>query len=311
MNREAVISWLLDGDVSIQFQVYRDLLKTRRLDLQERITREGWGRTLLDKRSEGGYWGEGYYQPKWISTHYTLLDLKNLGCHPYQEEVRESIHNVLMTQIAEDGGIVLGPSTKKHSDVCVNAMFLNFASYFRIAEMKLHSIVDSILLEKMGDGGFNCRTTRSGATHSSLHTTIAVLEGFLEFRRAGYSYRGDDIDSAERSSVEFILQHRLFLSDHTGEIIHNDFLKMPYPWRWKYNILRAMDYFRSSDTPWDDRMTPAVDELLQRRKSTGLWYLNSAHPGKVHFEMERAGKPSRWNTLIAIRILDRYLRGDM
>lgn len=306
MNNDEIISWLLEGDVSIQFQVHRDLLNVRRLDLQEQITKEGWGAHILEVRNRDGYWGQGYYQPKWISSHYTLLDLKNLNCHQYNREIRESIDIVLNTLKAEDGGICLGPSTKEHSDICVNAMFLNFASYFRSSEDKLESIVDSILDEKMDDGGFNCRTKRSGAKHSSLHTTISVLEGFLEFKKAGYNYRLDEIELTEESAKEFILQHRLFMSDHTGEIIHKDFLKMSYPWRWKYNIVRAMDYFQSSETIWDERMRPAMDVIVKKRKRSGLWTCNSAHPGQVHFVMEKAGQPSRWNTLICLRILKKY-----
>jgi hypothetical protein len=97
--------------------------------------------------------------------------------------VQETIELVLQNNLADDGGIQLGPSTSQHSDVCVNGMFLNYASYFKTPEKKLHSIIDSILNEIMPDGGFNCRTTRSGAKHSSLHSTISVLEGFVEFRK--------------------------------------------------------------------------------------------------------------------------------
>jgi hypothetical protein len=45
----------------------------------------------------------------------------------------------------------------------------------------------------MPDGGFNCRTTRSGAKHSSLHSTISVLEGLAEFIKSGHTYRKAEI----------------------------------------------------------------------------------------------------------------------
>ena len=94
-------------------------------------------------------------------------------------------------------------------------MFLNYASYFKTPEKKLHSIINSILNEIMPDGGFNCRTTRSGAKHSSLHSTISVLEGLTEFQKTGFMYRKKEISDAIKTGVEFILKHRLFLSDHT------------------------------------------------------------------------------------------------
>lgn len=306
MDKQQIIEWMLQGDVSIQYQVHRDLLKNDRKDLQDRIAKEGWGKQFLSKRKSNGHWGDRFYQPKWISSHYTLLDLRNLGLSPENEKVKETIEMVLATCKAEDGGIQLGPSTSAHSDVCVNGMFLNYVTYFQADEQELHSVVDSILHELMPDGGFNCRTTRSGAVHSSLHTTLSVLEGLIAFQKAGYTYRMNELESARKSAEEFVLLHQLFLSDRTGEIIRKEFLNIPYPSRWKYDILRALDYFQYSGRKWDDRMSPAIRVLLKKRNKDSTWNMQAKHPGKEHFEMEKAGKPSRWNTLRAMRVLAYY-----
>ena len=306
MDQEQIIGWLLNGDVSVQYQVYRDLLGTERKDIQDRIANEGWGKQFLSKRKRDGHWGDRFYQPKWISTHYTLLDLRNLNLNPNNKFVKESIDKVLNTSKAEDGGIQLGPSTSHHSDVCVNGMFLNYASYFNTTENKLQSIVDSLLNEIMPDGGFNCRTTRSGASHSSLHSTISVLEGLFEFQKAGFCYRKDDISTAIKRAEEFILIHRLFLSDRTGKVIHKDFLKLAFPCRWKFDILRALDYFQYAERNWDNRMDEAVMMILKKRNKDGTWNVQAAHPGEVHFIMEPAGKTSRWNTLRAMRVLKHF-----
>jgi hypothetical protein len=173
-----------------------------------------------------------------------------------------------------DGGIQLGPSTAQASDICVNGMFLNYASYFTTSESKLISVIDCILKEIMPDGGFNCRTTRSGAKHSSLHTTISVLEGLTEFQKAGNTYRNSEIETVKKSAIEFILQHQLFLSDHTGQIISQDFLKLRYPCRWKYDILRAMDYFQYRKNTWDHRMKAAHGS--DKVKAKPGWHLEFA-----------------------------------
>ena len=303
MNKRQIIEWLLQGDISIQYQVNRDLLGDNNKNLQNRIDKEGWGKILLSKRNSNGHWGEGFYQPKWISTHYSLLDFRNLNPNPKNKIISDTIYQVLNSDKALDGGIQLGPSTSNHSDVCVNAMFLNYASYFRTPEKMLFSLVDSILNEKMNDGGFNCRTTRSGAKHSSLHTTISVLEGLYEFQKSEYNYRFQDVQNAIESSEEFILKHRLFLSDRTGQIIHKDFLKMPYPSRWKYDIIRALDYFQYAGRKWDKRMSEAIEILITKKNKNGTWNMQAAHPGQVHFVMEKAGAPGRCNTLRAMRIL--------
>lgn len=306
MDADELIEWLLGGDVAIQFQTKRDLMSQNDIQLQKRISKEGWGKEFLSRRNENVHWGRQYYQPKWISSHYTLLDLRNLNLAPDNSTVKETIDLIFDTCIANDGGIQLGPSTSVHSDVCVNGMFLNFASYFRTDEKKISSIVDSILVEKMPDGGFNCCSTRSGATHSSLHSTLSVLEGITEYEKNGYQYRLDELKLVKASSIEFILQHQLFLSDRTGEIIRKDFLKLTYPDRWKYNILRALDYFQYEGVKWDPRMQPAIDVLFKKRNKNGTWNVQAKHAGQVHFEMEKAGKPSRWNTLRALRVLKQF-----
>lgn len=300
-----LIPWLLQGDVSIQYQVYRDLLDTKRADLQARIATEGWGAAFLAKRGPHGHWGRKFYQPKWISSHYTLLDLRHLNISPDQPEARATIDMIVKEEKSEDGGV--NPAeTIAQSDVCVNGMFLTYACYFRTAEAKLRSVIDFILSQRMPDGGFNCRLNRSGAVHSSMHSSISLLEGMNEYLQQGYLYRADEIHEAALKAREFLLMHQLFLSDRTGKIIHKDFLRLAFPGRWKYDILRALDYFQQAKAPWDDRMQPAIDVLLQKRNKDNSWNLQAKHPGEQHFEMEKAGKPSRWNSLRALRVLKHF-----
>lgn len=158
----------------------------------------------------------------------------------------------------------------------------------------------------MKDGGFNCQSNKKGAVHSSLHSTLSVLEGIFEYQYNGYTYRIAELRQARSSSQEFILLHRLFRSDRTGAIINSNFLRLHYPPRWYYDILRAMDYFQLAKVPYDGRMNEALDIIYNKKNKDGLWNLPGNYPGQIHFEMERAGKPSRWNTLRALRVLKYY-----
>ncbi len=126
-----------------------------------------------------------------------------------------------------------------------------------------------------------------------MHTTISELVRLTEFQNAGYTYRKEEIISARTSSVEFILLHQLFLSDRTGQIINKAFLKLTYPCRWKYDILRGMDFFQYDGIELDSRMQAAVDFLKSKRNNEGAWNMQAAHTGQVHFNMEKAGKPGR------------------
>ena len=306
MNKSEIMKWLLIGDVAIQYQVHRDLLNDDRLELQRKIENQGWGKRFLLNQNSDGHWGKKFYQPKWISTHYTLLDLRNLCIKPDNPKIWKTINMILSDEKGNDGGI-LPIGIDQICDVCVNGMFLNYASYFKSDLENLKSIIDFILLQRLADGGFNCEyNSRKGAVHSSLHSTISVLEGITEYEKNGYLYRLDELLTAKESSLEFILQHQLYCSHRTGDIINKRFLKFPYPSRWYYDILRALDYFQYSNTDFDERMQPAIDILIQKRNNNHIWKLNSKYPGKVHFDMEISGKPSRWNTLRALRVLKHF-----
>ena len=305
LDKGQLTAWLLEGDVSIQYQVHRDLLATEKPDLRDRIASEGWGAQFLSLRKKEGHWGQRFYQPKWISTHYTVLDLKNLAISPKNEAMRQSISQVIQELKGPDGGIFPIGAEKK-SDVCVNGMFLNYASYFRIEEDDLKSIVDFLLSEHMQDGGFNCNSNGQGAIHSSMHSTISVIEGILEYAKNGYGYRLEELEEAEDRSRTFLLQHRLFRSDRAGNIIDKKMLMLSYPSRWKYDILRALDYFQFAGINYDPRMRDALDILKKKRRKDNKWPVQAKHPGQTHFDMEKTGGPSRWNTLRALRVLKHF-----
>lgn len=151
----------------------------------------------------------------------------------------------------------------------------------------------------MSDGGWNC-IAPEGATHSSVHTTITVLEALHEYSKFRQT---DEFQKYSDQAWEFLLHHRLFRSHRTGEIINPQFIRFPFPPRWHYDILRALDYWQRCRLSYDPRMDDAIEILLNKRRKDGRWNLSSRYSGRIYFEMEKAGQPSHWNTLRALRIL--------
>ena len=305
MNRPELIDWLLAGDVSVQFQTARDLLNQDAPQLQSRISEEGDGAALLAARRENRHWGRGFYQPKWTSSHYTLLELRNLGLSQDNPVARETMQLILSEEKGPDGGLNPSPDIK-HSDTCINGMALNYAAYFGGDERQLISVIDFLLVQQLADGGFNCRLNRSGARHSSVHTTLSVLEGIDQYARSGYRYRADELRTVREAAVELLLRHRLYRSHHTGLPIDEEFTRLHHPARWHYDILRCLDAFAVGGVPYDERMEDALDVLERRRRSDGRWVAARAYPGATHLVAARAGQPHRWITLMVLRVLDTY-----
>lgn len=303
--RGDVLAWLLDGDVAVAHQTTRDLLHHEDPSLRARIATEGVGAALLAARAANGHWGRGFYQPKWTSTHYTLLELRQLGLPADHPAAVASVALVLAHERGPDHG--LDPSHRAAvSDACINGMGLNYSSWFGAGEQDLSGLVDVVLDRRVADGGFNCRhrPPHDPVWHSSLHTTVSVLEGFTSYLAAGHRHRREDVVAASGSAVDFLLRHELFRSERTGEVIRPDFLVPHHPPRWHFDILRGLDCLAAAGVPPDPRMDAALDSLLARRRADGRWTART-WPGQTHLPPEGRG-PSRWATLTALRVLEHY-----
>ncbi len=297
-----MIKWLLAGDPSIRWQTLRDLLDSAGEFVErqrKKIAREGWGARLLARQDPEGTWGGGLYSPKWISTTYTMLLLRDLGLPSGNRQAQKACELLLDRGLQQDGGINYG--WRGRSETCVTGMILSILSFFEYDDDRLEAIVEHLLGEQMSDGGWNCQRPR-GATHASVHTTISVLEGLrlygLHRRRATIALR-----AAQQRGCEFLLVHQLFRSHRKGDIIKPEFIRLSFPPRWHYDILRALDYFQAVNAPHDQRLAEAINIIRSKRREDGRWLLQNRYKGRTFFELERLGAPSRWNTLRALRVL--------
>jgi len=300
---DKTIQWLMDGDPSIRWQTMRDLLDEKPSVYEaerRRVSTEGWGARLLACQSADGIWGGGIYSPKWISTNYTLLLLRHLGLSPENPQARRACEHFLFRGFEKDGGINLFKSLH-YSEICINGMILTLLSYFHFPDKRVHDVLEFLLKEQMTDGGWNCQHIH-GATHASFHTTISVLEGLAEYKRT-YPRSASKLTEVEKRGKEFLLAHRLYKSHRTGKIADPAFTRMYFPPRWHYDYLRGLDYFQSVHAPKDDRMKDAFELLRSKQKEDGRWVMNKPWAGRVYFDIEKSGEPSRWNTLRALRVL--------
>jgi hypothetical protein len=105
------------------------------------------------------------------------------------------------------------------------------------------------------------------------------------------------------------MERKLFRRKSTGDVVDPAWLEFSFPTRWHYDVLRALDYFRIAGDPPNARMDEAIETLRSKRQPDGTWLLENTHPGDVHFALEDGdGRPSRWNTLRALRVL-RWFEG--
>ncbi|MBX4975228.1 squalene cyclase [Rhizobium lentis] len=312
---DSVIEWLLDSDPAIRWQVMRDLIDAPEPEwMAERakVETEGWGAKLLSFQDEDGQWAGGAFLPAgfdphewreqgqpWTATTFSLSQLREFGLDPSSERARRTVASIGVSARWEEGG---QPYWEGEVEECINGRTVADGAYFGI---DVSSIVERLAGERLDDGGWNCERAR-GSVRSSFASTINVLEGLLEFEKStGGTPRSRE---ARSTGEEFLLQRNLFRRLSTGEPADERFLHFLHPNRWRYDILRALDYFRASalltGTDPDPRLGEAIGHLRSRRLEDGRWPVDWILPGRVWFHIDEGqGRPSRWITLRAMRVL--------
>jgi hypothetical protein len=276
-----------------------------------RTANEGWGARLLKLQGDDGQWAGGACFPApslyqwdknqgqpWISTLPTLQLLHDFGIDPRSDRVRWAVALVRDYCLWEHAGQSFFSG---EVEPCINGRTVTLGTYFNL---DMGCLVARLLDEQLEDGGWNCEV-ENGSVRSSFATTINVLEGLLAHERA--TGGSSESIAARHRGEDYLLERRLFRRKSTGEVVNPLWLQFSFPTRWHYDVLRALEYFRSVGDVPDPRMDKAIHLLRSKRQPNGVWLLENTHPGKVHFELEDGdNRPSRWNTLRALRVLSWY-----
>jgi len=295
--RPAHLKWLLDSDPAIRWQVMQNLTAAAPNAIaaeRSRVATEGWGAQLLALQSPAGNWGAKEDRGLLV-TLYTLVLLKDLGLDPACQQARKMIARV-------DRRLVFKPLNNRpflhgETEPCINGRILAIGAYFKEPN---HALAHQLLGEQLEDGGWNCEAPHS--RRGSFHTTICVLEGLLDYERAGN--KSVALTKARKRAENYLLDRRMFRSLRTGEVIDKRWLRFSFPPFWHYDVLRGLDYLRNAGVKPDSRVSDAIQTVIDRRHQNGRWPLNLLHPEYVPLELETGvGRASRWNTLRALRVL--------
>jgi hypothetical protein len=306
--KKSVIDWLLDSDPSIRWQVMRDLIDAATEEVvaeRARVATEGAGTRLLALQGADGSWGGVAWNRGWNSTMHVLMLLRDMGLDPDSDPARRAI-GLVRDHVIWQGWDT--PFFAGEEEPCINGQVGAVGAYFG---QDVRGIIDRLLTEQLSDGGWNCEAV-NGSTRSSFNTTICVLEALLEYERRFGSV--PEVTEARLRGQEYLLERRLFHRRTTGELIERDrkggamWTRFAFPTWWHYDVLRGLDYMRRADVGHDARLAEAIDLVESKRDSEGRWPLETQYPGEMPVQIDEGeGRPSRWNTLRALRVLKWYL----
>ena len=308
---QAVIEWLLASDPAIRWQTMRDLTDAPAEAVaaeRARVATEGWGGYLLALQAANGRWGGAAWNRGWDSTMHVLMLLRDLGLDPASAQARRAVGLVRDGVTWQGDAAYEGrPFFGGEVEPCINGQVAAVGAYFG---QDVGGLIGRLLGEQLADGGWNCEAA-NGSTRSSFNTTICVLEALLEHELGGGG--SPAVAEARRRGEEYLLERRLFRRRSTGAVIERDrkggaaWTAFAFPTWWHYDVLRGLEYLRRAGVAPDERVADAIALVEAKRDADGRWPLETRYPGRLPVELDAGeGRPSRWNTLRALRVLDWY-----
>jgi hypothetical protein len=315
------LSWLCELDPAnpaVRYFALRELLDRPAddpevLEARAAIMTDGPVPAILAAQQPAGYWqqpGGGY--GKYRGTVWQIMFLSDLGADPTDARVRRGCDYVLGHTLASNGGFAFNktplPSGVVH---CLNGNLL--AALIRLGwredprvqqalEWQAHAITGEASMHYLRSGTsgpeFACAINQQqpcgwGAT-KAMRALLAVPPG----------QRSPSVQRALERGAHFLLRYDLATATYpySGKVSASWF-KLGFPLSYWSDVLETLAVLVALGCGADPRLEAAMHWLLNKQDAQGRWTLEHGLNGKMWADIEQQGKPSKWITLRALRVV--------
>ncbi len=314
-----VIDWLLEEDQpSVRYHTLVDLLGRREDDpdmreTHSRILRVGWAHDLLRTQKPKGYWEA--HEPRTVREWVSFLRFPTFGSSIWKGIVLSDLGltaaDLRVRRLADlifEYKLHLSSEVNLFTEeVCIVGNVAGMLTQFGYGDdRRVRKLYAWMIEDQREDGGWNCAAGKPG--------TLDCWEALAAFATIRKANRAAAMERAISRGAEFYLERKLFEEGQR----YAPWFRFHYPTHYYYDVLVGLDVLTRLGYAGDRRLEPALQILREKRRSDGTWVLDRVHPDeepgsgrgaavrKVRpLALERAGEPSKWITLTALRVLKR------
>ncbi len=325
--------WLLEVDRAnpgVRYLTLREILELTSDDTQVKSARDavmdsGSIPLILDAQAPEGYWskpGPGY-NPKYRSTVWQMSLLAQLGADGSDQRIIAGCNYILDNTRSKHGGFsaTATPSGMIHcleGNLCAALIDLGF-----LGDDRLNEALDWLARSIVGEGiapneerdapvrylrsansapGFVC------SANNQLPCAWGAVKAMLALSKVPEGYRTDAIHRAIENGITFLLSRNPAVADYPmgySTKPNLSWFKFGFPVFYVTDVLQNLEVLTALGLGGDERLTPALELLLSKQDAQGRWKMEYTYNGKMWVDIEEKGKPSKWVTLRAMRVLKR------
>jgi len=321
--------WLLEeGNPSVRYFALTDILGRPEDDAdvmkaKRRIMEVGVVPRILAKQKAGGFWGvaENFYiKSKYKGTVWQLIVLAELGADGSDERVRRACEFILEnSQDHESGGFSYlggkdgGGDHRKVLPCLTGNMVWSLTRLGYLDDHRVQHGIDWIVRYQRFDDGVKeavrgwpyDKRERCFGRHSCHMGVVKALKALAEIP---VGRRSDGVKSTIERGAEYLLSHHVFKRSHDlTRVSKSEWLQFGFPLMWNTDVLEVLGILTRLGYR-DERMQESVDLAVSKQDNMGRWKLENTFNRRFQVNIEQKGKPSKWVTLNALRMLKGFYR---
>jgi hypothetical protein len=325
------LSWLLEEDLefpAVRYCAMRDLLDyepddPRLVAARDAAMHSGTIPAILDAQEPEGYWvkpGAGY-SPKYQGTVWQIIFLAQMGADGDNPIVRKGCDYVLNNNRSSWGSFSYNASLAGmihclEGNLCSALVDLGFLGDERLDEA-LEWMARSVTGEGIAPAeernapmhyylSGNCAPGFACSANNRLPCAWGAVKVMLALGKVPQSLRTGNIKSAIEVGREFLLSRDPAVADYPmgyKDTPSRSWFQFGFPLGYVADVLQTLEALVGLGCGEDVRLTPALDMLLSKQDEQGRWKMEYSYNGKMWSDIENKGKPSKWVTLRALRVL--------
>lgn len=326
MNTEKVIDWLLEpDDPGVRYLALRDLAEADEKEIKaarEKAHLEGPISTILENMSPEGYWlnPNNAYAHKYRGTVWSVISLAQLGGSVEEDERIATACSYLLDNFLAPGGQFTNTGDTKTAKDCLQGNMLTSLMDMGVKDSRLDTAYEWMARTFTGEGMAPAEDSSASlrylgritgprfscSLNNGLSCGWAGVKVMMAFSRLPVKQRAGLIKRAIEAGIDYFFSANpstAGFSGHKRGVADRRWWQFYFPLFWTADILQVAEVLTALGYGGDPRLADTLDLIKRKQDENGRWRLEFEYNNKMWLNYGTRGKPSKWVTLRALKVL--------